>query len=136
VTRSRVLGLVVALVSAATLSCALQGDYPAPALGVLVDRNLTVVAVLQDSAGEKTGVQVGDVLMTLNGSAFVSAEDWRNAVSLIETGRDYDLTVQRAGQTRTLRVTSLPHPPNNLPPGVTPTVVPTDIYSVRLLVEP
>ena len=48
--------------TATLLSCALQGDYPAPALGVLVDRNLTVVAVLPDGAGERAGVQVGDVL--------------------------------------------------------------------------
>ncbi len=121
---------------AAMLSCAWQGDTPAPALGVLVDGNLGVVEVMVGGAAEQAGVQVGDVLVALNGTALPSVDDWRTAVSRIEVGLDYDLTVQRAGQSTTLRVTSLPHPPENRDPGVTPTVVPTGIYSVWLLPEP
>ena len=58
--------IVSALIFAAMLGCGLQGDYPAPALGVFVDGNLGVVEVLAGGAAEKAGVQVGDVLVSLN----------------------------------------------------------------------
>ena len=120
----------------AMLSCAVQGDYPAPALGVLVDGNLAVVAVLADGAAERAGVQVGDVLETLNGAPLTRVADWRTEVSRIKVGLDYDLTVQRAGQSMTLRVTSLVPPTDTRAPSVTPTVAPTGIYYVRLLPQP
>src|SRR5687768_8362866 len=109
------------LVMSAMLSCALQGDYPAPALGVVVDRTRTVVAVLPDGAGEKAGVQVGDVLEALNGTPLARIAEWRTEVSRIERGQEFDLTVQRAGQSVTLRGTSRLPPAANLAPGVTPT---------------
>jgi S1-C subfamily serine protease len=128
--------VVMLLAVLALLSCALQGDYPAPALGVLIDYQLTVVDVLKGSAAERAGVQAGDVLIALNGTAYASVDDWRAKVSAIDTGKDYDLKIQRGGQAMTLRVTSAPYPPNDSPAGVTPTVIPTDIYVVRLLPEP
>ncbi len=128
--------LMVMLGLLAILSCALQGDYPAPALGVLVDGNLAVVELLPGSAAERAGVQAGDVLVALNGNAYASVDDWRAQVSRIDVGHDYDLEIRRGGQVLTLRVTSARPPPPRRTPGVTPTAVPTDIASVRLLPAP
>ncbi len=125
--------LVILLTVFALQSCALQGDYPAPALGVLVDAQLNIVEVLKGTSAVRAGVQAGDVLTTLNGSAYASVYDWPSKVSAIAPGQDYQLGVRHAGQAITLRVTSAPMPPNTSSTGVTPTAIPTDIYVVRLL---
>ena len=98
-----------------------------------MDAQLNVVEVLIGSAAERAGVQAADVLTTLNGSAYASVDHWRDKVSAIAPGQDYQLGIRRAGQAITLRVTSAPSPPNTSATGVTTTVVPTDIYVVRLL---
>ncbi len=115
--------------------CALQGDYPAPALGVLVDASLTVVEVLPGSAAERAGVQVGDVLVALNASAYANVDDWRAEVSRIDVGHDYNLEIRRGSQAMTLKVTSARPPWPGPTSGVAPTAVPTDIYEVRLVIR-
>ncbi len=112
-------------------SCASPGSYAAPSLGVVADSKLTVLEVMKSSAAEEAGVVVNDVLLTLEGATPASFAEWATEISNMEVEQTYTITVQRGSDIVTLTVVSTRDPGNNLPPGVTPTVVPTDQYYIQ-----
>jgi S1-C subfamily serine protease len=120
----RLLGLTTALVCAATLSCAFQGDYPAPSLGVVVDSQFTVLDVKAGSAAARAGIEVGDVLVSLDGTAWPTPDEWQAALSQIENGQEYIVVVQRGTLTVSLNMTARRPAAPLFPEAVTPTPIP------------
>ena|SRR5690349_6398184 len=132
VSRTTPILIMFALILLGSLaSCAAPASYAAPALGVVVDSHLTVLDVQKGSAAEKAGVRPNDVLITLNGVPPASFTAWATEISNMEVGQPYTLTVQRGSDILELTVVSTRYPADSFPPGVTPTIIPTNQYYLR-----
>lgn len=112
------------------VGCLSQGSYPAPVLGVSVDKNLIVVDVHKGGAADQAGIQVQDKLLALDGEALNTPEAWWLKISEFEVGETYEVTLERASETPTLPVTAA-RPPINWAPGTTPTAFPTGQFSLH-----
>ncbi len=64
-----------------------------------------VAAVSEASPAASGGVQVGDVIVSIDGDAVASADGLRDAIAAREVGSEVTLTVQRGGEKTTLSVT-------------------------------
>ncbi len=69
----------------------------AASLDLAVSRGALVTGVLPDSAAEKAGIRVYDIIVGIDGQAVESGRDLRNRVGLISVGGQADLTVVRNG---------------------------------------
>ena len=108
-------------------------SYAAPELGIVVDEKMQVVNVESNSAAEEAGVQVGDLLQSLDGVAF--ATDMHKVKEVVGYSRTIDeakgqyapadkslqLLLVRKGETMTLSI--IPAGPGGRPDGPTPTPV-------------
>lgn len=74
-----------------------------PLLGVSVNDALVVTAVIEGSAAEDAGVQVGDRILEVAGAAVADLDAVRAAISAVEPGATYDVTVERDGREQTLQ---------------------------------
>ncbi len=108
------------------VSC--TGSYPAPSLGVVVDANFTVVDIQKGSAAEEAGVQIGDILQTLDGNAYSNPDDWKDPLGGMAEGQKYQITLQRGNATLTLEVTAARQDPDLYSPGITPTPIQSGLY--------
>lgn len=106
------------------------GSYPAPALGVTTDENFQVLDIKKGSAAEEAGIQVGDVLLGLDGKSNLSPDEWIEIQGRMEVGQEYEVTVQRGDETITLTVIARRDPPADIPPGTTTTPNPPDQFYV------
>ena len=69
-------------------------------------RDGAVISVIQDdSAAKAAGLQVGDVVLTVNRQRVTGSAALRNAVALIEPGRSVSMTLIRDGERKTVEVT-------------------------------
>ena len=57
-----------------------------------------ITQVLADSPAAKAGLQVGDIITTINDSPIQNAGQVRNAIGLLRSGSKVNLTVERKGQ--------------------------------------
>ena len=105
-----------------------SGSFPAPVLGVTVDKDFLVLDVKDDSAAEQAGIQKDDILLRLNGQSDLSPDEWQVNLGNMELGQEYEVTVQRGNEIITLEVISKRDPPAQIAPGTTPTSIPTDLY--------
>ena len=121
--------LLIAIILTGSLgSCTSLGSYPAPTLGVVVDANFTVVDVQKMSAAEESGVQVGDILMTLDGNSYATPDAWKVPLGAMAEGQRYQITLQRGNEIFTLDVTAARQDPDLYAPGVTPTPISSGLY--------
>lgn len=79
-------------------------------LGADADRGLLVGRVVASSPAAKAGVQVGDVLVEVDGHAIDDAADVRAALVGKAPGAAFEVRVIRDGGARTLRATAATHP--------------------------
>lgn len=86
----------------------------AEALGM--DRPLGVIVntVYRGSPAAKAGIEVGDVLMSVNGREILDAENLRYRLATLVVGEDAEVVLFREGAPRTVRVGLVP-PPENPP---------------------
>jgi serine protease DegQ len=77
----------------------------AQALGLGDQRGAVIANIEAGSAAEKAGLQVGDVVTSVNGRAVHGATDLRNRVGLSPLGSTVELTVRRPDGEKTIRVT-------------------------------
>ncbi|NLF29770.1 MAG: PDZ domain-containing protein [Planctomycetes bacterium] len=77
------------------------------------DEGVRVVAMLDDAPAAQAGMQVGDVIVALNGEPIADSQDFRYAIGQMAPGTEVTLTVQRDGQRQDLAVT-LGQQPENL----------------------
>ncbi|HEX6995069.1 MAG TPA: Do family serine endopeptidase [Gammaproteobacteria bacterium] len=69
------------------------------ALGLGVDRGALVSEVEPGSPAEEAGIEVGDVIIAVNGEEVANASQLRNAIGLVRLGETVTLTYVRDGQT-------------------------------------
>ena len=100
-------------------------------LGGSRDAGVLVGKVIDDSAAEEAGVEVGDLIVAVGGDEIGSTGDLRRALSQRE-GETFNIEVIRKGRSRTLSVTieeqeddrpSGPRAIHRLAPGLAPTAV-------------
>ena len=77
---------------------------PYAALGVVVDQQLRVVAVVAGSAAEQAGLQPGDIITRVNDTAVSSAAAGKQLIRQAHAGQQIMLTVERNGQMLVLPV--------------------------------
>jgi len=70
-----------------------------PGLGAVVTR------VMQGSAADEAGLQVGDVITAVDGNKLRNADSLRNTIGLLLVGKTITLDILRAGQAKTLEAT-------------------------------
>lgn len=58
-----------------------DGSAPREVVGVVIDKNLTVIAVEPDSAAKQSGIEVGDVVLEINGQAIKNIDDVKKEIS-------------------------------------------------------
>lgn len=64
-----------------------------------------VTSVLPDSAAERAGVQVSDIIVEIDGRPIDSSRELRNTVGLMRQGKEVDLVLYRNGDRTTLKTT-------------------------------
>ncbi|MEO6831068.1 MAG: PDZ domain-containing protein [Chitinophagaceae bacterium] len=77
---------------------------PKPKLGVRVEdradnQGVRVLEVNSNSVAEKAGLQVGDVIMKMDGQAIASVDDLESILGQIRAGNNLKLEYQREGKT-------------------------------------
>jgi uncharacterized iron-regulated protein len=86
-----------------------QTDPLYPSLGLSTspvegEKALKVILVSEKTPAEKAGVQVGDVIVSLDGAAVPDRETLNRLVAAKRWGDDASLTVRRKEETKTLRI--------------------------------
>ena len=74
----------------------------ANAFGLDVHQGVVISQVIKGSAAEKAGLEVGDVVISINGDEVKSASAMRNVVGLMRVGEKMKITVLRDKKKRTL----------------------------------
>jgi S1-C subfamily serine protease len=76
--------------------------------GYGVSEGALIADIAPGSAAEKAGLEVGDIILGINGVAVRNAENFRRRMGLLRTGQSVDLKVERGGQRRTITATIAP----------------------------
>jgi len=74
----------------------------ARAFGFDMHQGVVISQVVEDSAASKAGLQVGDVVIYINGAPVKNASAMRNMVGLMRVGAKTDITVLRNGDKKQL----------------------------------
>lgn len=101
-------------------------------LGIFTDEKLSIILIEPGSAAEKAGLQLGDMLESIEGIPLALAEDRREAKRLYRhnlEGKEMHLTVVRNGER--LELPFIPQQPPNRSadtPTTTPVFAPYDFF--------
>ena len=77
----------------------------AQAFGITRNKGVVVARVENDSPAEKADMQVGDVIIAVNGKDATSSAQVRNEIGLLRIGEQVSINVLRNGKERTLKAT-------------------------------
>lgn len=77
----------------------------AQAFDIEYSRGAVVTKVAADSAAEKAGLQVGDIVTAVDGVSLKNAANLRNAIGLVLVGKTIELEIIRDGKPRTIKAT-------------------------------
>lgn len=98
-------------------------------LGVVVDENMKVLHVEPGWAADKAGVQVGDVLDSVEGVSLLKERGKaKDLIHAPKKDKKLHLKLKRANQDVTLEITSFPPPSGENLPTVTPVPTPEDYF--------
>lgn len=75
----------------------------ASAFNLKAEHGAVVTRVLQDSAADEAGLQVGDVITAIDGDKLLSADSLRNTIGLLLVGQTIELDILREGKIKTLK---------------------------------
>jgi putative serine protease PepD len=98
---SLVKAIVPQLIADGSVQHAFLGVQPATVVGV----GVRVVSVQPGSAAEKAGLEAGDVITKLNGTATPNAGALRQAIGQLKPGDAVTLSIHRDGSTKTIKAT-------------------------------
>ena len=73
------------------------------AFGLDLHQGVVISQVIEDTAAEEAGLEVGDIVVAINGKPIKSASAMRNMVGLLRVGDEMDISVIRDGKKRTMR---------------------------------
>jgi serine protease Do/serine protease DegQ len=73
------------------------------AFGLNLHQGVVISQVIEDTAAEEAGLQVGDIVVAINGEPVKSASAMRNMVGLLRVGDELNISVIRDGKKRTMR---------------------------------
>ncbi len=76
----------------------------ADAMGIRRNSGAVIAQVVKDSAADRAGLKVGDVVVALNGKPIHSSAQLRNAVGLLRVGEKVKLSLIRNGREKVVRV--------------------------------
>ena len=76
----------------------------AEALGTSRKRGAVVAQVIPGTPAEAAGIQIGDVIVEMNGEPVVGSSDLRNKVGLLRVGDAVRLTIERDGKPMTIEL--------------------------------
>ena len=76
----------------------------AEALGTSHERGAVVAQVIPGTPAEAAGIQIGDVIVEMNGEPVVGSSDLRNKVGLLRVGDAVRLTIERDGKPMTIEL--------------------------------
>ena len=76
----------------------------AEALGTSHERGAVVAQVIPGTPAEAAGIQIGDVIVEMNGEPVVGSSDLRNKVGLLRVGDAVRLTIERDGKSMTIEL--------------------------------
>ena len=108
---------------------AVLASYPAAVLGVVVDEKLKVLQVEPDNAAAKAGVQVGDVLDSVDGISLGKDKDKaKDKIHEPKAGKKLKLKLKRADKDLDLDVSPAPPAPHPGGPTPTPVFAPQDYF--------
>ena len=72
------------------------------AFGLDLHRGVVISQVIEDTAAEEAGLEVGDVVVSINGAPVKSASAMRNMVGMLRVGEEMRITVIRNGKEKTM----------------------------------
>jgi serine protease Do/serine protease DegQ len=75
----------------------------AQAFDINVRKGAVISKVVPDSAADRAGLKVGDVITEINGRSIKNAMDMRNAVGLVQLGQTLEMKLVRNGKKMTLK---------------------------------
>ena len=75
----------------------------AKAFGIDRQSGAVIAQVVKDSAADKAGLKVGDVVVAINGKAVKNSSQLRNAVGLLRIGEKVKLDIIRNGKKRSIK---------------------------------
>ena len=89
------------------LGVAIQSLTPdlAKAFGTERDYGVVISMIYPESAAEKAGLEVGDIVLSINGRATRNVADMRNYIGLLRTGSEISIEVLRSD--RTMEITAV-----------------------------
>lgn len=79
-------------------------------MGLAPNQGVLVQSVYDGTAAQNMGLQTGDVVLAVNGSAITSMSDLRNEVALNQVGDPVEVTIQRGNQQSSATGTFQPWP--------------------------
>ncbi len=77
----------------------------ASAFNLNSDKGAVVTRILEDSAADKAGLKVGDVITAIDGYKLVNADTLRNSIGLLVVGQTIKLDILREGKAKQLTAT-------------------------------
>ncbi len=77
----------------------------AQSLGLDKEQGVLVADVIPDSPAEKAGIQIGDVILSMDGAEFKTSRDLLKFVAQAKSGKQSSIELIRQGKIRTLGIT-------------------------------
>ncbi len=77
----------------------------AKAFNIESGKGAVVTRIVKDSAAEESGLQVGDVILSIAGTKLINADSLRNTIGLLMVGQTIDVEILRDGKDKTLTAT-------------------------------
>lgn len=88
---------------------------PTPQVRPTVAIAALVVGVVEDGPAAEAGIEVGDVILAIDGERLQQGIDPREMLSAYQPGDRVELTIQRGERTREVQVTLGSHEDSDLP---------------------
>jgi serine protease Do len=107
----------------------------AEAFGLKDTKGVAISEVTEDSAADKAGLKINDVILEVDGEPVESADSFRNRIAMLKPGDKIDLLVWRDGRRRTFTVKLGKRPSTQELTGAPPDEIEQLGFSVRNLTD-
>jgi serine protease Do len=77
----------------------------ATAMNLATDKGAVVTTIIPGSPAEKSGIKIGDIILSLDGKTIHSSEQLRDSLGLMRPGTDIKLSISRDGKIQSIGAT-------------------------------